>query len=87
MIPRGVRYDRGQPNRRRRTSITRLDSRDSVRADSRPFRSVARELESGVVACSHFGRWGIQILHNVESGKIKIREAGDRQREAGLAPA
>lgn len=87
MIPRGVRYDRGQPNRRRRTSITRLNSRDPVRADSRPFRPVARELESGVVACSHFERWGIQILHNVEAGKIKIREAGDRQREAGLAPA
>jgi hypothetical protein len=40
-----------------------------------------------VVACSHFERWGIQILHNVEAGKIKIREAGERQREAGLAPA
>ena len=25
---------------------------------------------------------GIQILHNVEAGKIKIREAGERQREA-----
>lgn len=29
---------------------------------------------------------GIQILHNVEAGKIKIREAGECQREAGLAP-
>ena len=29
---------------------------------------------------------GIQILHNLEAGKIKIRDAGDRQREAGLAP-
>lgn len=26
---------------------------------------------------------GIQILHNVEAGKIKIREAGECQREAG----
>lgn len=30
---------------------------------------------------------GIQILHNVEAGKIKIREAGECLREAGLAPA
>jgi hypothetical protein len=50
-----------------------------VRADTGPFRSVARQLQSGVVACCHFERWGIQILHNVEAGKIKIREAGERQ--------
>lgn len=30
---------------------------------------------------------GTQVLHNVEAGKIKIREAAERQREAGWAPA
>ena len=87
MIPRGGSLR----SRAAESSATDLDYpvefQGSVRADSRPFRPVARELESGVVACSHFERWGIQILHKVEAGKIKIREAGDRQREAGLAPA
>jgi hypothetical protein len=30
---------------------------------------------------------GIQILHNLDAGKTKIREAGERQREAGWASA